>query len=422
MNTVMHRSENGMATLLTAVILTLLATLGALYLSRSTITEIKTITQSANAEDALRNAENGINNGFNALLRSTKTKLYDFINSPPEPHEPGTRSKNEDRDPQGLWIYRFCSLATHKNKSARQIFQDCGNTGGDINPADMQAILVAQGTTEYDPTAVRYIAVEITANPTGGSSYRPGSLAPLTLAASAGTLAGNATVINNDNNLTIWTGKSLAEITGSFETKTIINGNANSTSSDNTQGQSYNIGPDVVTNDYNLKSLVQGNDKTGLERLALGTTFEEFKMRADFSIDLKNETFGSKLEDIKARIADGTGPVFIAIYDSRPNSAVVIDIKTSLGSTSSPVVIATPGTINFSGSPSITGLIYAGTKVDFKGGGTLTGSVVSDSLEGPPGKGNFTIQHGASAMWEAIESKFNATIAKSIQPGTWRDW
>lgn len=404
--------QYGAATVFTAVMLTLITGLGVLYLTRGAVSEVRTIANSAAAQESLINAESAISNAFQELAASPQTTLYAFITN--------RASRNAGGIPN-LSEFRFCSI-TNASKTARAIFEECGTNGGGIAPTDTTALLAGRGSSSIDQTARRYVVTTVSVNPTGDSSYRPGALAPLTLAGASGALTGNATVVNNNNNLTIWTGKSIAEISGSFDTRTIINGVPDSLSSDNTSGRSYHIGPDVVTNDYNLRSLVNGADKAGLERLALGRTFEEFKTRADIVIDLAEVSFSSKIPDIVAQVALGAGPVSVAVFDSRQNVIPEINIGSNLGTTTSPIILATTGNVKFGGNTTVNGLVYAGGTVDFKGGGTLTGTVVADSLQGPPGKGNFTITHGPSTMWEAIENEFNQNFSKAIQTGTWRDW
>ncbi|TSE25260.1 hypothetical protein Tsedi_01507 [Tepidimonas sediminis] len=426
MNTIASsHSIRGVASLLTTVMLVLIASLGVAYLSRTAVSEQRTIMSSYLAQEALMHAETALMTALQRLRHDKPATLHAFATS-----SNGRQTITND----GRTVAEYLTCATRTDVSTRVLFERCKAGASDFVLASgaNTGMLVARGNALLDTTANRYVAVEVAAT---GGGWNASAIAPLTLAGGAGVLAGNATVINNNSNLTIWAGQRLEEITGSFETKISIDGRPDSTSSEK-DGSKYNIGPDVVFNDYNLRALTASDNKEPLEILALGTTFNNFR-RLAIEIDTAKVSFASKLPDILTAIStlqaeinakraagtltnDDLRPIAIAVYSSNPAQTVNLDIKQSLGTADVPIILAVQGNIEFTGNPTINGLVYAAGSADFRGGGTLNGAIVANQLQGPPGKGNFTIRHGTPTLWNAVSNLYSGGFR--MVADTWRDW
>lgn len=374
--------NRGVASLVTTVALVLIASIGIFYLSRNVITETRIIGNSLASQRALLNAEHVLTSEFQAYLNSNQTLTAYFTN------RPNIRVCAADPSPPA-----------HPN---RTIFH---TTNAAVCPPPVngsRALLVARGT---DPSgqAERYVSMVIL--PAGGGAAR--TLAPMVIQGATGTFAGNATIYNNDSNFTIWSGRRLTEITGSFETRIQINGINDQKSSEKT-GNDYNIGPDVVLNDYNLRNL----NADGLDRLALNSTRAEFRASAEMTIDLKTETL-SKLTSANPQ------PKTVYIFNSTPGATVNVTINTSLGTLSQPIILAVDGNVNFTGNPTVYGRVYATGNIDFQGSGTVYGSIIANSTTGgSSGSGNFTIRANSTVTTRVDETLNPPRFMRS----SWRDW
>lgn len=375
--------QRGVASLVTTIALVLIASIGIFYLSRNVIIETRTIGNSLAAQRALLNAEGRL-----------ATELHDFRSS----NQPLTTYFS------GRPNIKLCladpSPPAHPN---RTLYHASDPVLCPPPQNGRPALVIARGTDTIDSEAERYVSMVL--NPPGGLGSN--AIAPMVVQGATGTIAGNAAVYNNDSNLTIWTGRRLDEITGSFSTFIQINGQNNQKSSEKV-GNTYTIGPDVVLNDYNLRNL----SATGLDRLALGMTREEFRATADMTIDLKTESL-SKLTSANPK------PRTVYIYNSTPNATVNVTLNTSLGSANEPIVVVVNGNINFTGSPTIYGRIYATGNLDFQGNGSIYGSVISGGMSGASaGGGNFNIFANAQVTTK-VEEILNPA---SYRSATWRDW
>lgn len=383
MNHTVFLRQSGVASLLTTVALVLIASIGIFYLARNIIVETRTINNSLAAQRALLNAEGRLATALHGLRASNQTLTAYFSGHPniklclADPSPPAHPNRT---------LY-------HTNDSALCPPPQNGRS----------ALVIARGTDNIDSQAERYVSMIL--NPPGGRSSN--AVAPMVIQGATGTIAGNAAVYNNDSNLTIWTGRRLDEITGSFSTFIQIHGQNNQKSSEIT-GNTYTIGPDVVLNDVNLRNL----SAAALDTLALGKTREEFRTTADMTIDLKTESL-SKLTSANPK------PRTVYIFNSDPNTTVNLTLSTSLGSATEPVVIAVAGNVNLSGNPTIYGRIYATGNLDFQGSGNVYGSVISGSTSGSSsGSGTFNI-HANTQVTTRVEEILNPPAYRG---GTWRDW
>ncbi|NIC40793.1 hypothetical protein HA630_06900 [Aquabacterium sp. A08] len=399
------RKSRGVATLFVSVALVLLTTLAALYLNRSAVGELRTLANQTRAQQALQAADSGLTCAINAYFDTGAGGFtYDIKTAA------GVAQVRADclaavaaanAVPIRLTNVRFCDYSVPVAPvSLDTLINNC------VSPPTGNSVLVVATGTSADGSALRHASI-VLASRAGG--LRLGNIAPLTVKGASGTLTGNASVVNNENNLTIWTGAEVGALSGSFETFVNIDGTNNQKSSEKEGGTKFNLGPDVVTNDHNLRNLTQEN----YERLGLLQTFDEFKQRAELKIDLASTTAAAA----SALISAG-GWKTVAVFHSG-GGAVDISLGASAGTASSPVVIAVDGNITFTGKPTIYGSIYSSGRSDFKGGGDVYGAVIANTVEGPPGKGNFTITADSSTMAKVEEILDPSRAAVS---GTWRDW
>ena len=383
MNNPVFFRQRGVATLVTAVALTLIASLGVFYLSRNVIIETRTIGNSLAAQRALLNAEGRLATELQGFRTSNQTLTAYFSN------RPNIKLCLADPNPPA-----------HPNRTLYH------TSDAALCPPPQNgrpALVIARGTDTIDSQAERYVSMVLTP-PSGLGSQ---AIAPMVIQGATGTIAGNASIVNNDSNLTIWTGRRLDEITGSFSTFIQINGQNNQKSSEKI-GNTYTIGPDVVLNDYNLRNL----SPAGLDVLALGKTRDEFRASADMTIDLRTESL-AKLTGANPQ------PRTVYIFNSDPNASVNVTLNSSLGSATEPIVIAVAGNVNFTGSPTIYGRVYATGNLDFQGGGNVYGSVIAGGMSGASaGGGNFTIYANAQVTTR-VEEILNPPVYRHR---TWRDW
>lgn len=382
-----HQQQSGVATLFVAVMLVLLAMLGIYTLNRGVIAEIRLVGDLNRAQQALQAAESRLTCGISQFLDTSAGSFKSFAD-----------------------IETACISAPNTLKICHY---DSAQPPSDINsfscttPSGTMLMLATGYST--DGTAKRTVSMVLSGKQTG---LRSGNLAPLTVKGATGTITGGATVINNDANVTIWTGEPIGAISGSFTTKINING-TETVSTSNAGGGDFNLGPDVVFADANLANLSPEN----FQRLSLLSTFDEFKSKADKVFDMSADP-SLTLAAIESAL-DNPANTWQKIAVVLANTNDEIKIQKALGTSTKPVALAIgKGNVEFSAAKTHYGLIFSNGIVDFSGGGTLNGAVAADGIIGG-GSGNFTIRADANVTDQVVEL---LDPSRAVVANTWRDW
>lgn len=382
--------QAGIASLLTAVVLALISAIITLHLNRSVLSETQIIANTQRSDEALLAAEGRLDRALNVFITQTGLTTAAALQT----------AINDN-------LVRLCAIPTTFVTNERTFEGKGGAAEACTAPANLNTdfLLIAKGQS-IDTNAARYVSTRIGS---AGQSTRLSTFAPLTVKGGVGDLTGNATVINNHRNLTIWTGKDIASLSGSFETQININGQNSQISSSKGQGQTNTLGPDVVYNDLNLRNMTPAEFQQNM----LGDTALNLRQRADIRIDLG----ANPAPNVDQILSGSVGGKIISIFNST-GAAVSLNVKQSLGSAAAPVTMIVEGNVKFTGNFDYFGVIYA-NQADFKGGGHVRGALYSDSIEGPPGKGNFTIEAN-----DAITNLVSEQLMPSRRAlrQTWRDW
>lgn len=383
-----RRFQRGVGTLIVTVVLALVTSIIGLLINRTVINETQVVSGAQRSQEALLVAEGKLDAALNVFTTQTGLTTIAALNA-------------AIADANVKVCVPPISFVSGEQTFEGKAGQTCAT------PADLTVdfIFLVKGVSA-DGTAARYVSQVVSAV---GGDKRLSMFAPLTVQGAVGNLTGNATVINNHRNLTIWTGKDISSLSGSFETQIRLDGANNQISSSKGSGSTTTLGPDVVYNDLNLKNMSSADFQKNL----LGDTASNLRSRADIKIDL-GATPTPNLDSLLS--GDVSGKV-ISIFNST-GSPVSIDLKKSFGTEANPVTFIVEGDVKFTGKFDFYGVLYA-NKADFKGGGHIRGALYADTVEGPPGKGNFTIEANDTVTDKVSEQLIPSR--KAIRQ-TWRDW
>jgi len=373
------RKQRGAATLFIALGILLILSIGAAYVAKGTVNETKLISNSVRAKEAQEAAEGALHAALAYYDLNGATASGIGVNS-----DIVFTATNGS-----VGRSRFCTPANVPNLASFSCVAPT-SAGG--------SRLIFSVGTSADGSAVRRVILLASEQ----SVLNGGPKAPLvSKGATSTSLTGNLTVVNNQDNLTIWTGTNIATTTGSFETKITVDGVANQISSKKS-GSSFLLGPDVVYNDFNLGTATP----LAFQEALFGRSAKDMASIADVRVDLaKGESIPTSL----------TKPTVVYVYRSDGAPAdVTINSAISGNTNTNYMVLVTEGQINFNGNFNLFGVLYGNT-VKATGTGTVKGAVYAESIDG--GNGNFTIE------MEPIVIAGAGTLRKRAPVnGTWRDW
>lgn len=403
--------QRGAATLLVAMVLLIASTLLILFTSGTSLTEQKMSANEYRAKQALAAAQAGIDVSIKALndnvdddgAGGTKTEfLFQAQTS-----NAGWVSGN------AAFHARFCDGSV-----AVTALPTCGNTAAALSACTAVASdatvawLVSCGWSD-DNTARKRIITFVGKSPAAGSSLGN----PLT-AGGAVALTGNPTVVNYDNNLTIWTGDSVnntgnngksvirrpSTSPGAITTNQVVSqvGNGNQVCNVNQAPNlictttSTTVGPDVIANDTTLAHLTDDQ------------FFENF--------------MGSAPGQYQALLADQFNSNSVNVSDISSGGVYWLNGNYTLGNgtygdatNKDPVFLIVDGDLTIQGSPNFYGVLYVRGNLDQSGSAQFRGGVI---VEGNvSGNGSMNIIYDGDVVKAP-----NAPTDYSSYPGTWRDW
>lgn len=289
-------------------------------------------------------------------------------------------------------------------------------SGGYINYSDTSTTNVslangAKFTTVYtNPTANNYklIAVTSTGKSIDGSATRVISTmvqqgtepltnptAPLITKGSV-AMSGNASIINGSSNSTIQSGSTVS-ITQSASTSPQIGSGSNSSS----------LGTDVTQNSATLSSLSSGD---------LFATYFGVPMSVFLANKVNHHYTNSVSTNYNSILGGMTGTVIW--IDQTGGSTASINQSTTVGSSSSPVILIVNGNFSLADSANIYGAVY------------VSGNLSSNMNENSGINGGL-ITFGSNTLTGDTRITYNNSILNTLQqsniffakvPGSWKDF
>lgn len=402
--------QRGAATLLVAMLLLIATTLLILFTSQTSVTEQRMAANEVRAKQAQAAAQAGLDyairyrntgNEFNAASVFTETDV-------------GWASTN------GLGHMRavFCgNTAAPTGQTCPDDYTTFATDASCVTPASeaTAAWVVACGWS--DDSAARKRIITYVGKPPG-APWTPAN--PLTAGGTV-ALTGNPTVVNYQNNLTIWSGDAVNNIgnngktvirnpstpAGQIDMNTVVSevGNGNQvcnqaqaphlicTTSSTTQG------PDVIASDTTLSNL----NATQYFQNFFGVTPAEYK---NLSADV-----------IVSGSAATSDPGIISTGDIRywVNGDLTVSGNETFGTNGQPLVLIVDGNLTISGSPTFYGLIYVSGNISQSGSGLVRGAMIV--YGDASGNGSLNI------IYDPLNLPGPNTGGKvASYPGTWRDF
>ena len=413
--------EAGVATLITAVIL-MLAVFGVSYLiSETVINEKQIAANDVRAKQAFMAAQSGI--------------------------EYGKAVVNE-----GL-----CATGTPCSPIVGQ-----GSVTVEVVSGSTSSIYHIQAVGLSDDGSVqRTMTVSIGRLP--AESYPPN--VPIVARGGLG-LTGNVKAVNNESALTVWSGNDFG-LNGSANTYISIDGNANQLSSIKTPGGNNVYGPDVLTNDPNLKNATEEEilnaffGKQSLYEFAPGYPSSDPTQAADLVNTCEN-TASCSLDNISemsnynianyeneetdffsygdftlgnSDVPSGVMPTeslteWEASTGGSPDRNDLIESGSVagsnltfgntavLGTPSNPVRIVVNGKLTINSSPQIFGIIIA-KEIEFKGSPIVVGGIVALSSDPDAVTGNGT---PTVIMDKTVINNTQSNPGFGPIKNSWKDW
>lgn len=355
--------QQGMATLVTAVVL-LIAALGVLfYMSDVVNRETQLVANEYRGKQAFHAAQGGIDRGMYELQQASGS----------------------------LPASRAFDAASY------------GYTADVVSDANPDFVILKSEGYSDDASVQRVVFQVLSKNPIFPSI----ATIPLVAKGNA-SLSGSFELINNDENINVWTGGSVSK-SGAFATKISIGGVDNQIST-----TKNTIGPDVVHNDL---SLANASSEEILESFT-GYNLSELKELAGSNV--YSSELGSA-EDFAAALSDSsTGVIY---YNDPSNAAASFGLPAGspstniIGSEDNPVILVVDGTLNIQANCTFYGVIISAGEIEkINGGPYIYGGIIGlDEVD--LGNGNFTIENSPGVS-NGLQNKFEL----SFVDGGWRDW
>ncbi|NVK01163.1 MAG: hypothetical protein HWE12_06430 [Oceanospirillaceae bacterium] len=404
--------ESGAATLVTAIVLMIAATILA-FLSAQIVLDETQVTSndfrtSQATEAALASIDAGLaffnNNGTQidtASVEPTAIQLTNLENSCS--FTAGATSATELTSTNGLYYFANNS-STDSDR--------CGANG-----ATNTGTLFGMGWSD-DCSAKRTISVCLGVVPLFGEGEGPKQ--PFITKAAVG-VSGNASIVNRYTNITVWAGDD-ADISGNaYDTYLRPSGTS---IEDYTEDQLIDEDPANNAQEVSNQTSGFGLDMVLGDPTLRNTSEEEFW--ATFFGDTKRETLKNALNDVGRSLASGTTP---PANDTDAGTETTgqywIDGDTAFngnniyGSPDNPVVVIVDGDLRIGGSPKIYGLVYVTGELNITGTMTVVGSMIS---ENGPNTGNGTMQVVYKPFTGDGDSDPSVSNSGVVIPGSWRDW
>ncbi|HJV25673.1 MAG TPA: PilX N-terminal domain-containing pilus assembly protein [Aromatoleum sp.] len=389
--------QGGAATLLVTMVLLVAATLMVLYTSRALVGEQRMSANEMRANQAFEAAQGGLELSIERV-NANKTFNAASVN--------GVWSSSNSS-----YTVAYCSTGTFPAA------QQCADrSSGGITPActapgagDATAWVVACGWSDDNSARKRIVSFVAQSQPV------PGTIANPLTSHGAVTFSGNSTVVNYFNNLTVWTGNTLAN-TGNTG-KTVIRrptstaGALTSNQVDTEVGNgnqvcNTNQAPDLICT---TSTGVFGPDVIQSDSSLAGLTADQF---FENFLGLPPTLYkATEAKEVVAGANAGTITDGGKVYWVDGNATISQDI----GSLEHPVVIVVDGDLTLSGNSTIFGIVFVKGNLATSGGPKIRGALLATGDVNSAGALNVIYDP------EAIRNtKTLGTYASA--PGAWRDF
>lgn len=409
----MHRSpfrQSGMVTLLTSVVILMLATILVVAVSRTTLMEQRISGNQVRTQQALAAAEAGLNFGLAYVSQTTQGGVT----------VPSGADKNKDLLADPIAVTTI--TAGTSNKYAVRFCDPTLALASFSCPESPGTVICSDAPATYLRTP-RIVACGWSDDGIGRSMVSQGvgtvpALAksptnPLT-AKGAINVSGSATISNYYNNLTVWSGGALSDIGNAGKTfvrSPIVEPPAASTpppappascstSSDYVCATDKNsTGPDVIDADPTLSNLT--SDQLFKNYLGVAT------------IAAYQESVASMAAVAPANVSTLNGIKQEAFIVS---GSITSTMNVTIGSRDQPVVMIIDGNWSGGGNTTIYGIIYVRGNVDLAGNKTIYGGLVVEGTTS--GTGSLDVIYDPLVADNAGKHVGRAGMV----PGSWRDW
>lgn len=400
------RREQGISTLAVTLIIVLLTGLAMTYSSRNAINEQRLAANEQRDRQATAAAQAGLDIALAYMEGGGIDRNNDNVADAVPAASVTVGSTRAVFCSQNAILDNLVCPATPATLS-------CGN--GFTPPASefTRVVAFACGWSD-DNTAVRKMTQLFASGPSLGGGLQT----PLISKGTTNLLTGGGSVMNYDNDLTVWTGDS---ILGQSNTgKTFINDKTGATPADlrteanspscnnppagytcSTQGA--NIGHDTITGDTRLSSLSTD---------AFFATFFG-KPRAEYksSVSTSNVFDGANINQSQLNAVASSGNAVIWVEGNLDGST----LPNPVGSQEKPVILIVNGDMSLSSNTVINGIVFVSGNVSGNGTPKVFGSMIVNGTSAFTG--NLLI------VYDGVVAKKAETIGKvSKVPGSWRDW
>lgn len=401
--------QTGVATLLTSVIIMLMATVFIMAVSRTSLMELRISGNDIRSRQASSAAEAGLSFGLAYVAQTTQGGV--------------TVPAGADKNSNGVVDEPTLTPTVLATGSYTLAFCDPTQSIADVSCPDVAgAVACALAPATYFRTP-RVVACGWSDDGLGRSmvSQNIGTVPPLSktptnplTAKGAVNVTGSATVTNYYNNLTVWSGGSLSSIGNAGKTfvrSPTIPPPATSTappappascssSTDYVCATDKNTtGPDVIDGDPTLSNLSDAD------------LFKNYFGVADIATYQANIASrpGVAAADV-GTLAGVKQEAFVV------NGDITSSMSFTIGSRDQPVVMIVNGNWSGGGNTTIYGVVYVTGNIDLAGNKTVYGSMV---IEGTvSGTGSLDIIYDPLVTDNAA----NHIGKPGTIPGTWRDW
>lgn len=402
--------QAGAVTLLTAVIILMLATILVIAVSRTTIMEQRISGNEIRSRQALEAAEAGLNFGLAYVTQTTQGGL--------------TVPSGADKDKNSVAdTIALTTITTGTSNQYSVKFCDPTVSLATISCPDAPGAVTCTAAPATYLRTPRIVACGWSDDGLGRSMVSQGvgtvgALAksptnPLT-AKGAVNVSGSATVTNYYNNLTVWSGGSLSDIGNAGKTfvrNPTISPPAASTAPPAPPSSCSSSADYVCATDKNTTGPDVIDADPTLSNLTVDQLFYNYFGVAD--VDAYQDSIASMAE---------VAPADVSTLDGVKQEAFVVSgditstMNVTIGSREQPVVMIIDGDWTGGGNTTIYGVVYVRGNIDLTGNKTIYGGMVVEGTVS--GTGSLDVIYDPLVTGNAEDYVGKAGLI----PGSWRDW
>lgn len=402
--------QAGAVTLLTAVIILMLATILVIAVSRTTIMEQRISGNEIRSRQALEAAEAGLNFGLAYVTQTTQGGV--------------TVPSGADKDKNSIAdTIALTTITTGTSNQYSVKFCDPTASLSTISCPDAPGAVTCTAAPATYLRTPRIVACGWSDDGLGRSMVSQGvgtvgALAksptnPLT-AKGAVNVSGSATVTNYYNNLTVWSGGSLSDIGNAGKTfvrNPTISPPAASTAPPAPPSSCSSSADYVCATDKNTTGPDVIDADPTLSNLTVDQLFYNYFGVAD--VDAYQDSIASMAE---------VAPADVSTLDGVKQEAFVVSgditstMNVTIGSRDQPVVMIIDGDWTGGGNTTIYGVVYVKGNIDLTGNKTIYGGMVVEGTVS--GTGSLDVIYDPLVTSNAEDHVGKAGLI----PGSWRDW